>query len=423
MKRFFLSICSLLLVSASWADSEVYDYPIVNPYAATVVGTPSPQKASLPEKVRIKNMKMTVFQDRVIPDVFWYHEKLRYALAYQKSEAPLIFVIAGTGADYNSFKMQILQNAFFDAGFHVISLPSPTHPNFIVTASTSMVPGNILEDSQDLYRVMDLAWKQVKNRTAVSEFYLTGYSLGGAQAAFISKLDEEKRIFDFKKVLIINPPVSLYNSVIILDAMLENSIPGGMKHFNSFFEQMMGKFSEIYKTMDYIDFDDDFLYEVYQRHLSDESTLAALIGLVFRISSSNMMFTSDVLTNGGFIVPKNRMLSDSDSLTDYFKVTIRTGFIDYYNEFFYPYFKTQQPGLSSQKLIERMGLKSIESYLRNAGNIALMTNQDDFILAPGEVDYIRRIFGSRAKIYPRGGHCGNMNHKDNIEYMISFFKN
>ncbi len=422
IQKLFWTTFSLLLASVAWAHPDAYDYPLENTYAATVVGTPSPHKASLPEDIRVKNLKMTVFKDRVIPDVFWYQDKLRYSLAYQKKNAPLIFIIAGTGADYNSSTMQILQAAFYNAGFHVISLPSPTHPNFIITASTSMVPGNILEDSRDLYRVMELAWKQVQNRIEISEFFLTGYSLGGTQAAFVSKLDEEERLFDFKKVLMINPSVNLYNSVLILDEMLEKNIPGGLDNFNEFFEEMMGKVSKIYKTMDYIDFDDDFLYKVYQRHLSDESKLAALIGLAFRILSSNMVFTSDVLTKSGFIVPPNRILSDSDSLTDYFKVSVKTGFKDYFNEYFYPHFKIQQPGLTPQTLIERMGVKSIESYLNRADKIALMTNEDDFILAPGEVDYIRQVFGNRAKIYPRGGHCGNMSHKDNIEYMIGFFK-
>ena len=32
------------------------------------------------------------------------------------------------------------------------------------------------------------------------------------------------------------------------------------------------------------------------------------------------------------------------------------------------------------------------------------------------------MFGARAKIYPRGGHLGNLTFRDNIDYMINFFQ-
>jgi hypothetical protein len=79
--------------------------------------------------------------------------------------------------------------------------------------------------------------------------------------------------------------------------------------------------------------------------------------------------------------------------------------------------------VTQQVLIEQASLKSIEGYLKTAEKITLMTNEDDLILAPGEIDFFRRVFRERAKIYPTGGHCGNMGYKDNIEHMIDFFEN
>jgi len=34
-----------------------------------------------------------------------------------------------------------------------------------------------------------------------------------------------------------------------------------------------------------------------------------LIGLTFRINLAGMIFTSDVMTNSGYVVPKNRVLT------------------------------------------------------------------------------------------------------------------
>ena len=70
-----------------------------------------------------------------------------------------------------------------------------------------------------------------------------------------------------------------------------------------------------------------------------------------------------------------------------------------------------------------MSLRSIESYLRNSPMIVLMDNEDDLILAPEDLAFLKDVFGSRAKIYPYGGHLGNMTYAANAAYMINVFKN
>ena len=31
------------------------------------------------------------------------------------------------------------------------------------------------------------------------------------------------------------------------------------------------------------------------------------------------------------------------------------------------------------------------------------------------------LFGARARVYPRGGHLGNLEFSENIAYMVNFF--
>lgn len=418
----FLGGLFLAMVFNGWG----YDYPLKDPYAATIIGTPSKFEPKLPEKIDYELMALKVFPDRVPPEVFWYERDLRYCLTYQKGKAPLIFMIAGTGGSFYTSKMQFLQKVFYQAGFHVVSLSSPTQMNFIVTASSSGVPGHTLEDAQDLYRVMGLVWEQIKERIQVSEFHLTGYSLGATQAAFVAKLDDERRVFNFKKVYMINPSVNLYNSAKIFDDMLANAIPGGVDHFDKFFEKIVGEFAKIHRIMGHVHFTGDFLYQVYEEvdhEKVDRNELAGAIGISFRYSSADMLFTADVMSQSGVIVPKNRVLSGSDALTDYAKVAARASFMDYFDEVFYPYFRSKDPSLTRENSIESLSLKSIEPYLRASKKIAVVTNEDELILGPGEVDFLREVFGPRAKVYPHGGHCGNMDYKENVEHMMNFFKN
>ena len=186
---------------------------------------------------------------------------------------------------------------------------------------------------------MALIWENIRGDIDVTEFHLTGYSLGGAQSAFVSRLDEERKIFNFSKVLMINPPVSLFNSVSILDDMLVNNIPGGLDKMGEFMTETMDQFSEFYTLGNCVDIDDEFLYEAF-KHIAKTSPerLAAVIGISFRISAADMYFTSDVVNNGGYIVPQNLALTSTSSLTDYMNVSFRVSFIDYFNEYFYPFF-------------------------------------------------------------------------------------
>lgn len=401
----------------AWAEEDSYGYPYTDPYVATVIGTPADLQAETPEKIDVSEREVAVFEDRPIPDILWYGKRLRYSVALQDKEAPLIFILPGTGAGYNEPNNQFLQKVFFKAGFHVVSLPSPTHPNFIPAASADGIPGHPREDARDLYRVMEIVVRDIREDARISGFHLIGYSLGAVNAAFLADLDRERRLFRFGKVLLINPPLSLYSSMRILDDMIKN-IPGGEEKFEQFFDEAFKAFAAIYQIGEPVDFTGDFLY---RGRRPNDKNLAALIGLSFRFSMANMVFTADVFTNSGYIKPKSLRLSTTDSLTEYFKVADLVTFTDYFRDVFLPYYTEKRPETTEQKLIEQLSMKSIEPFLSTSRSIFLLHNADDVVLAPGEIDYLKNMFGSRAKIYPKGGHCGNLMYRDNVKDMLAVF--
>ncbi|HFD80034.1 MAG TPA: alpha/beta hydrolase [Gammaproteobacteria bacterium] len=425
-KRLNLALIALLLLlTASWASARPYGYPITDPFQATVVGTPEPLRPKLPADIPVAEDSLVVFKDRKVPDYLWYDSRLRYSYVLQDKPAPLIFLIAGTGASHDSAHMLMQQRAFYQAGFHVVSLSSPTYPNFVVAASENSVVGNAEEDAQDLYRVMQQIWKKLqKKHVEATRFFLTGYSLGGFNAAFVAHLDSQKKVFDFSKVLLINPPLRLYSSISLLDRMLEN-IPGGLDNFPTYFNNILTKFGAVYKKAKRLEFNEEFLAQAFQAMQPKNEELAALIGLSFRFASAHMAFTSDLMTDYGYVKPKNVHLTrNSDPNAPpgrYMNVVFRLGFTDYFHNFFYPYYKKKDPSLTRNKLIEEMSLTAIEDYLRQADNIEVMHNRNDLILEKGEIDFFPRVFGERATIYPVGGHLGNMDYVENVAHMVGVF--
>jgi len=420
--------CRRLLILVATAgllvagQTGAYDFPFEDPLLATVVGTPSQYQADLPEDAPRKTLELTIKPPGKIPEIFWYDRVLRYSFLKQKQPAPLIFVIAGTGASHTGRTVDILHKVFYKAGFHVIVLPSPTHSNFVTAASTTSVPGHAYDDAKDLYKVMEASYEQVKDKIEVTDFFMTGYSLGGFNAAFIAKLDEERRIFNFKKVLVLCPPVSLYNSVNILDAMLDDHVPMDAAGIGAHMDRVIGNLAAVYMENQHVEFVGDFLYTAYQQLTPDEEALKGLIGLAFRFSSTNMAFTSDVMSNAGYLVRKNTRLSTPTSLTPFAITGFRTTFANYLDGIMVPYFSARDTGLNRDRLIALSSLQEIEPYLSTADHIGMITSADEIILAPGELDYLRKLFGTRATIYPRGGHCGNLAFPDTVEDMTAFFR-
>lgn len=419
---FFFSLVWPFLVSSSWATNEKpYFYPYINPYEATVMEIPAVFHMERSQVIPSKAFKVYPFPGREIPEIFWYQNGLTCSLSAQKGRAPLVIIIAGTGARYNSPKMTILQRTLYQAGLHILSITSPSYSEFIINASSNFMPGNLIEDAKDLYSVMQLAIVQVASEIDVSEYYLTGYSLGGTQAAFVAKQDQEEKKFNFEKVLLINPALNLYNSVSRLDDMLLANVPGGIEKYGDFIDDTLAKFAEASREIGYVDLSGEYFYKLYRNYPPREDFLASLIGFAFRFDSSSMIFVSDVMSGGGYVVPKGATLTNTTSLTPYSMVLFRTGFVDYFNEYFGPYWLSQYPGMTMAELKHSLSLSAISDFLRTNKNVGLLHNEDDIILKKGEIEELKAIFGTRAKVYPTGGHIGNMEHPDVVRYISEFF--
>jgi predicted alpha/beta-fold hydrolase len=403
-----------------------YDYPFVNPLVATVVGTPAANEAELPAIERVRNVRqldLQPFPDRQPPPVFWYNGSLKSGLFFLDREPrPLAVVIGGTGAGFASTKSIVLARTMLKAGYHVLSISNPTHPNFITAASETHIPARLTDDAKDLYRVVELGIAAVKRQVPVTDVVVTGYSLGAVHAAYLAKLDDEEKRIGFKKALMLNPPVSLYTSLTILDDLVDRHLRTDPASLRAFLDKLFKQFASVYTQTEDVDLTDDFLYRVYLTLEPQDDELEQLIGIVFRLTANDMAFTSDVMTNAGYVVPKDARLTQTTSLTEFFTAGMGLSFNEFFTDVYYPFFTVREPQLNARQMVERESLYEIADWLRNTPKIGVITNEDDIILGPGEVAFLEETFGDRATIFPTGGHCGNMSQRDYVAKVVEFFK-
>lgn len=428
LKAFCLSFVGLLLATPALAlpVPANYQYPINNPFEATIATTPpalAPQGLPTDEHIDQDDYTLSLIPDRQysLPDNFWAVKKLKYRIARQPGPAPMIFLIAGTGANYSSATMEFLKRVFYRAGYHVVQISSPTSYDFMASASRYATPGYSPEDARDLYKVMT-AIKAAQSNVAVTDYFLAGYSLGALDAAFVSRLDEDQKQFNFKRVLLLNPAVNLLSSTKNLDKLVYTDVKG-VSDTQTFYDVILKKLATFYHARGGVDLNAAMLYDFQSsdQRLSDEE-LAMLIGAVFRFSAADIVFTSDVVNQRGEIVPKGTVLKEGTSLTPYFRNSLTCNFDCYISRQLLPMWHDHFQGINAQDFFDQVNLNALEPYLKQSPKIGVMTNADDIILGTGDLGFLRRTFGDRLTVFPNGGHLGNLNYTVNVEMMLEFFR-
>jgi len=408
---------------ASAGSDGSYGYPVEDGLLATVVGTARADAAPTPTDVPVEFRRFVRFPDRAIPRAFWHRDGLPWALSAQKGPAPLVFVIAGTGASHVAAKVQSLRKELWGAGFHVVALGSPTHPDFILNAAEMPAPGNLPEDSRDLYAVMRGIRDELADEIEVRGFRLTGYSLGGTQAAFLGWIDARERAFGFERIVLLNPSVSLYTSTRILDRFVVEGLGENGEGFEDLMTRLLTRVTREVHAEGRGALDSELLYRIAQQETAagrppSRRDLLGLIGTVFRISSAQMLFSSDVMLGGGRVVEPGAWPGIGRSLTIYLRRAVRWSFERYIDDLLVPAWRARRPGLDRDRMIEDADLRSIGDWLASAVQVSVMTNADDFILSPEDLAFLRETFGPRLVLYPRGGHCGNLDYRENVATML-----
>ena len=417
MKKLLNKVVLFLILSLT---AFSYNFPIDDPYSATIIGSATMMTPGVSENIPLKVYEIQIKDKKEIPDVFWYASKFKFSFSKQKNKkAPLIFVLAGTGSDYSAIRVKFMQRIFHDAGYHTIAISSQMSQQFMISASTNAIPGMLIRDNEDIYKAMKLAYNKIKDQVDVTDFYIMGYSLGGANAAVLSYIDEKEKAFNFKRVFMVNPPVELYDSAVKLDKYLDDYTGGksaGIERLlNTTLARVKGGL-----TSEYANIGADTIYEIVKGDILSETEKKAYIGLAFRLTSTDLNFISDFITKSHIYTKNPEKVDKFTNMKEYFKAVNFATFEDYVNKIGFPYYKKYNKDFTIEDLKREASLRVIEDYLRTSPKIAAVTNADELILNEKDIDYLKDIFKDRLIIYPKGGHCGNMFYKENVDVMVKF---
>jgi hypothetical protein len=385
---------------------------------ATVFG-PSPQDmAPLPEKVPLEEINIALPWARTVPDVFWFDRRLRAWFSAQDKPAPLAIVISGIGSDGNTTKISTLRAALYGAGYHVLTLPSPTFPGFIVSTSTTGVAGDLLQDGRDLYAAMQQIVAHLPHHVQITEVDILGYSLGGANAAVVKSIDAVEGKLKIHRAVMINPPVSLFTSVARLDKLFAISIGSGDAGVENLYKRLYTRLANLYRLSDKVPAEDTDLLAAAATVLKTDADFSAAIALTFRIALINMFFAGDLYAGTGVVTDPQHPPRPGDSLEETARVLRGKPFSEYFSKVFAPYYLAHRPNSTPESLKADNRLDIIGATLRSDPDYYAQTNSDDVILDKPELAWLQATLGSRIAVYDHGGHLGNLGERRQIADML-----
>jgi hypothetical protein len=66
-------------------------------------------------------------------------------------------------------------------------------------------------------------------------------------------------------------------------------------------------------------------------------------------------------------------------------------------------------------------MSGVEAHLKTDERVFLLHNADDFIVKPEDLNHLQSVFGARMRLYPHGGHMGNLWFPENLGTIFEIF--
>lgn len=353
------------------------------------------QDPSFPERGRTERVRISKRQN------------LPYTLWLQPEPAPLVYVVSGLGGHRLGDTSLGLAELFFAGGNSVIAVSNPTNWEFIEHGSSVDLPGYAPVDALDLQRALTAIDRQVDASYPgrMQSRGLAGVSMGAFQALYIAANESKAReqgLLVFDLYLALNPPVNLRHAMLQLDRFYNAPLEIPEAERAQRIEDIFGKVlylsnGELQPGM-----------ELPFTRLESEF----LIGLAFRMDLQSTILQSQMRNDRGVLLTPRWTLRRAPA----FREASEYSFMEYMYAFVLPYYSEHDATLSfddagAQRLFENCDLRSVAAGLVANDKVRLFANENDFLLRPEDLEWLRANLGERATIYPAGGHLGNLHRK------------
>lgn len=333
---------------------------------------------------------------------------LPYSLWLQPGPAPLFYVLPGFGGNRLGEATLALAEIAYERGHSVVAVSSPTNWEFMRHGASVTVPGFGPVDAHDVHVALTAIDRELEARLPgrLLERRLGGLSIGAYQALLIAA-DRDRTasggdpdgLLEFDLYLALNPPVSIEHALLQLDRFYNALLAFPPKERAKRIEEIFGKV--LYLS------NGDLHPGIKLPFTEIESRF--LIGMAFRLDLQFLILQSQALHDSGVLLTRRSRLHMAPA----FREASEYSYMEYFYAFVLPYFAERDRDVTfdmdgARLLFKRSSLRSVGDALGANERVRVFTNENDFLLRPEEVEWLRERLGSRLTLSAEGGHLGNL---------------
>lgn len=322
---------------------------------------------------------------------------VRFNCWLQPGRAPLVYVAPGVGSHRLSMTALSVAECLYQQGFSVVTTTSVFHPEFMQEAASVALPAYAPVDCHDLLAALTAIDRVLEQKRPglAGDRALVGLSLGGFQTLYLAAHAprQEAGLLRFDRYVAIEAPVSLGYGITCID-----------------------RFNEASRAWPAAERQDLASHALHKAAMLEDPAAASsaglafdgieskfLIGLTFQLTLRDAIFSSQLAHNLGVLhTPLSRWRREPcyQEIAGY---TYR----DYFLRFVVPYYR--QRGIGADEISRQANLMTCETSLRAQSKVRVIANRNDFLLTGADLAWLHRTFGgSRLKLFPDGGHLGNL---------------
>jgi hypothetical protein len=413
-----MHVMVLTVICFSWsaAQAEEYKYPYHDPYVATITAALL-NSDDLTPRLKRQVVHVPGLPGRDQLPALEGRGELKVTLYRQKHPAPLLFILSGIGSNPYFGLATYLAGLFHAQGSHIVILPSPMSWNFALAASRSGAPGYAPEDARDLYDVMQKTLVILKTRYNVEtpRINFLGASLGALEGAYLSVIDADEQKIGIDTYLLINPPLDLSYGLEKVDEWdgLQDKL-GRTKA-----KGLLAKALAIVESFAKDKRDDPAIFERFTKAFAGftKEQIQFLIAEDLQTLLPELVYvTQGIHDQHLFKAPSSEPRKRLEEAKDF-------TFKDYSERIAVPLWRVQAgaPDADLESFSKRGSLASILDRIRGNARVHIMHNADDFMADPKSIEELKETLGDQVKLYPYGGHLGNLWYAENRKDVLRIF--
>lgn len=335
-------------------------------------------------------------------------KELTYSIWLQPEPAPLIYFLPGTGGHRLGGSSTALAEIGYERGNSIVTISNAFNFEFIGGAASAAYPGFAPADAHDIHVAIDTIDEDIQKRypgRLTDERRLVGISLGAMHTLFIAAraARPDNDLIDFDVFLSLNSPVNMRHAVTQLDAFFNAPMAFPKED----------RLAEVRGILRKIAFLADGRLDPSDALPISKLEAEFLIGFSFRLTLGDVIYQTTLAHPMGVLQTERSFWKRTSA----YQEIGRYSFMEYFYAWALPYYAELRDDISfteegADAMFAMCDLRSIEDELAALDNVLFVSNKNDFLLRPQDIEWAEKVFGENTLFFDRGGHLGNLHHED-----------